>query len=605
MKKNKTIYICFPLIGILSVLTFSNINNDLIKVEAYTASKIPTTINLNDCSEEEIRNYFSEVEDLSGNQLLIKLKQILSRDQKYYKYDSGLSIWQIYEISDRDWEKSPASEITYGTYNPDTNTITNYEYGTNSNYKNNPYIHALYHNRDVDNQSKAWGNHTQSEWGLNREHVWPSSQGFQTDAGKSEIGSGVWGDPMHLMAGNGRVNQTDHNNNFYGYVDKSKSYSGPFESNPSKYANLKGNYAGTSLTIGDGKVFEPQDSDKGDIARAVFYVAARYNDIAGDDNNINYENPNLRLVQDSHNTSSYCSSKNEIGKLGVISDLLQWNRLDPPDEFEIHRNNLLYRNFTNNRNPFIDFPEWAEAIWGTANNGNYNPEITRTASASKDEINGGAYIDVDNGYALINKETKARVVSNNYYDVSWSISDSLVASINKNNSKTNEDIVITGLNQGSTTLNANVKIDENKNINLVYSLNVYKIEPPKPSEEILITSLSLNKESLNLKINETYQLEAIINPENASKFEFYWGSSNEDVASVNSEGLVTAKGNGKCIITLFDAKSSLVAECEINVSFIVAQCGGNISSTNIILFITALGGIILLLIKKKEFFKIL
>ena len=50
--------------------------------------------------------------------------------------------------------------------------------------------------------------------------------------------------------------------------------------------------------------------------------------------------------------------------MGILQDLLEWNKLDPVDEFEIHRNNLLYRNFSFNRNPFIDFPEWAEYIWG-------------------------------------------------------------------------------------------------------------------------------------------------------------------------------------------------------------------------------------------------
>ena len=52
--------------------------------------------------------------------------------------------------------------------------------------------------------------------------------------------------------------------------------------------------------------------------------------------------------------------------MGLLSDLLAWNKKDPVDEYEVHRNNLLYKNYTNNRNPFIDFPNWADAIWGTA-----------------------------------------------------------------------------------------------------------------------------------------------------------------------------------------------------------------------------------------------
>ena len=38
----------------------------------------------------------------------------------------------------------------------------------------------------------------------------------------------------------------------------------------------------------------------------------------------------------------------------------------PVDEYEIHRNDILHRNFTKNRNPFIDFPEWVDYVWGTS-----------------------------------------------------------------------------------------------------------------------------------------------------------------------------------------------------------------------------------------------
>ena len=46
----------------------------------------------------------------------------------------------MYEITDRDWEKSPASSTTYGSYDEATNTITGYQYGSTSSPKNNPYI---------------------------------------------------------------------------------------------------------------------------------------------------------------------------------------------------------------------------------------------------------------------------------------------------------------------------------------------------------------------------------------------------------------------------------------------------------------------------------
>ena len=44
--------------------------------------------------------------------------------------------------------------------------------------------------------------------------------------------------------------------------------------------------------------------------------------------------------------------------------LLEWNKLDPVDELEIHRNEECFK-IQGNRNPFIDFSEYADMIWGT------------------------------------------------------------------------------------------------------------------------------------------------------------------------------------------------------------------------------------------------
>ena len=100
------------------------------EAQGYNASSLPTTINLNDTSASNIRSYYSSLNNLStserqGTNLLKNLKTILKNGQKYYSYENGTSIWQMYEITDRDWDKSPASSTTYGTYNSSTNKITN------------------------------------------------------------------------------------------------------------------------------------------------------------------------------------------------------------------------------------------------------------------------------------------------------------------------------------------------------------------------------------------------------------------------------------------------------------------------------------------------
>ena len=362
------------------------------EAQGYSVSSLPTTIDLNDTSAANIRSYYSSLNSLTtaqrqGTNLLKNLKTILKNGQKYYSYDSGNAIWQIYEIADRDWDKSPASSTTYGTYNSSTNKITNYTYGTSaSSSKNNPYIHALYINRDVTNQTTAWDNHNQDQWGINREHVWPKAEGFDNSGA-----GGARGDPMHLMAGNGYANNI-HSNYYYGYVKTTSSYTDCGNT----YSNQSGNLRGTSKTKNTGTVFEPQDCDKGDIARAIFYMVARYNYLSGSDSDgIDANNPNLALTQSisDWSNSGYTSSTNTTGKMGVLEDLLNWHHQDPVDEYEIHRNNLLYTNYTNNRNPFIDFPEWVDFIWGTVSyNGttyqSYSSTPTGYATPSSDTING-------------------------------------------------------------------------------------------------------------------------------------------------------------------------------------------------------------------------
>ena len=383
MKKTKLFIYGLSLLTLTSGVLFGiSINNQQNNKEAnaYSEASLPSTIVLNDTSASDVRSYYSSLNGLAtsqrqGTNLLKNLKIILKNGQKYFNYDSGNTVWKMYEITDRDWSKSPASSITNGTYNSGTNTITGYTYNSTD-----PYIHAYYVNRNVTNQTTAWSDHQQTQWGINREHLWPKAEGFENSGN-----GGARGDPMHLVAANGYANNI-HSNYYYGYVDTTSSYTNC----GSKYSNLSGNLRGTSKTLGTGTVFEPQDCDKGDIARAIFYMAARYNYFSGSDSDgIDSDNPNLVLVNNTSDwaNSGYQSNTTTTGKLGVVQDLLEWNRLDPPDEYEIHRNNLLYTNFTNNRNPFVDFPEWAEYIWGKSVNGSYNSSSTGYATPSSDTIN--------------------------------------------------------------------------------------------------------------------------------------------------------------------------------------------------------------------------
>lgn len=427
------------------------------EADAYSISGLPTTIDLNDCSEETIRSYYSslnskDVSERQGTNLLKNLKTILKNGQQYYSYDESNNnkIWQIYEISDRDWEKSPASSITSGTYNSTTNKITNYTYNSD-----NPYIHALYVNENVDNQTRAWGDHgNSSAWGMNREHIWAKSHGFHADGN-----GGARGDLMHLWAANGYANNI-HSNNFYGFVDRNRTYTDCGD----KYNNISNNLSGFSKNAGGGeKIFEPQDCDKGDIARSIFYMAARYNYYSGSDSDgISTNNPNLFLANDlsENSRASGTSTATDPYAMGLLSDLLAWNKLDPVDEYEIHRNNILYLNYTKNRNPFIDFPEWADVIWGTANldGTNYSSSINGYAKPLTDAISSSTVTPTfgisSNSLSLRVNETATISANNANTTITWTVGNSSIVSLNKTSTTNNEDVTITALATGTTTITA-------------------------------------------------------------------------------------------------------------------------------------------------------
>ena len=398
--------VLFLTLSLLAPAAFIGVNNKtpietLAADSGYKTTSLPSTIDLNPVSADDIRSYYASLEgkSLQGNDLLKALKPILKQGQQYHSYDSGNAIWQMYEITDRDWSMSPATSITNGNYDPATNIITGYKYGSMSDPKDNPYLHLLYRNHDEPAAKiKAWDHHGDNK-GIDREHIWPKSRGFGKNGSTEVKVPGARGDIHPLLPGDSYVNSTTHSNNAYGFVDMSKITDNAGENYKIDGKTVvKGNYRGTSLTygtkLGSAPVFEPQDCDKGDIARACFYMVARYNNLAGDDNTIDAGNPNLFLEDTVDNDTIY-STPTKAVSIGILRDLLAWHKLDPVDDYEIQRNDIIYRNYAKNRNPFVDFPSWVDAIWGTVELNQDNRTIKErnekpqgVASPSTDTLSG-------------------------------------------------------------------------------------------------------------------------------------------------------------------------------------------------------------------------
>ena len=82
---------------------------------------------------------------------------------------------------------------------------------------------------------------------------------------------------------------------------------------------------------------------------------------------------------------------------------------------------------------------------------------------------------------------------------------------------------------------------------------------------ILVSSVSLNKTGIDLNIGETSILSATVLPNNATNKKVSWSSSNESVATVSSEGLVTGVAAGSAIITVTTSDGGKTATCNVTV----------------------------------------
>jgi len=156
----------------------------------------------------------------------------------------------------------------------------------------------------------------------NTEHTYAQSwfTGSDTNKKKSDL--------HHLFVTNSTVNSSRGNYPFDVVANHSSA--------TVYYTNTpRQSYRGTNAS--GRTVFEPADQFKGNIARALLYFYTRYSGESLSQQNVD-----------------------------MLPTLLQWHVADPPDAAEVTRNNGVFA-YQNNRNPYVDHPEFVGRIWGTAN----------------------------------------------------------------------------------------------------------------------------------------------------------------------------------------------------------------------------------------------
>lgn len=247
--------------------------------------------------------YYDGTTGLTGAALKTKLSSIITAGA----IDNGYNgLYNGYPTTDKDhYYENDGSVLDMYSENPTGTDPYNYQHGV-----------------------KKCGNYSVEGDCYNREHVVPQSF-FNSNAP-------MVSDIHFIRPTDGKVNGMRSNYPF-GMV-----------TNPS-FTSKNGTKVGPSTSPGySGSVCEPINEFKGDIARMIFYFVTRYES---------------RLS--GFSSGGMLGNTTYPGLTSWEKDVLvSWAAQDPVSLTEIERNNASYV-FQKNRNPFIDHPEWVNAIWGS------------------------------------------------------------------------------------------------------------------------------------------------------------------------------------------------------------------------------------------------
>ncbi len=208
-----------------------------------------------------------------------------------------------------------------------TNTNTSYDGARAAMYSNidniNNTVTCVYTGLEV---SHSYGD-TSAPTDINCEHSYAQSWIEDYDTQNEELRAKA--DVHHLFPTDSGVNSSRGNLSFDVVNSVEYSYS---------YATGYVSYRGDNDEF--VTVFEPTDQHKGDLARALLYMNVRYD---------------LPLAPPVPNNGPI--------NVNMLPILLEWHGQDPVDAAEITRNNEI-EDYQGNRNPFVDYPEWVNAIYG-------------------------------------------------------------------------------------------------------------------------------------------------------------------------------------------------------------------------------------------------
>lgn len=269
--------------------------------------------------------YYDAATGLTCQALKTKLRDIVSTGYVELTYTPG--VWNAYQFTDIKRNDANTANVIWDIYsdNPTGPDPYTFSYGL-------PTIGG--------NQCGIYGKEGDC---YNREHSTPKSWFANATP--------MYTDVNHLYPTDGYVNNI--RSNFpYGEVTSAT------------VTSKNGSKLGTGTNFGySGTVFEPINEYKGDLARTSMYMATRYeNEII--DSNWSANGTADALFLSPKDDSIPASRKLQIYDAWYLKTIFKWMANDPVSQKEIDRNNAIYyQSGQNNRNPYIDHPEYAALVF--------------------------------------------------------------------------------------------------------------------------------------------------------------------------------------------------------------------------------------------------
>ncbi|VAW39453.1 Extracellular ribonuclease precursor [hydrothermal vent metagenome] len=272
--------------------------------------------NINLAWSQPDSGYYATVDESSPAALKASLHNIIKDHTRIPYTSSATDTWDILELAGEDVDNN-------------NNVI--------ALYKNSTYV-------------KVTGGNSN----YNREHSWPKSYGFPDD----NSGNYPYTDMHHLFIANGSYNSYRGNKPFDICVSACTE-------RPTNVNNGRGGVGQSNFT--KTGIWDVWNARQGDVARALFYMAVRYE--GGTHSITNRSEPDLELTDNlALINASQTGSNESLAYMGLLSVLINWHNSDPVDIYE-HQHNEAVASAQGNRNPFIDNPNWVGCVFELVCNG--------------------------------------------------------------------------------------------------------------------------------------------------------------------------------------------------------------------------------------------